>query len=91
VSQPSSRSQNLGRRADHDYDQDPLQHLAEPSNLPDYLDPPLDVDELPGWLDGWQRRPDGWFGQPTYRYPVHGFGLYLRYIEWLPAGRLRLP
>ena len=62
-----------------------------PRNLPQYVDPPLDVDELPGWLDAWRHEPAGWLGQVWYRYPVHGFGLGLRFVDWLPEERLRLP
>jgi len=54
-------------------------------------DPPLQVDQLVGTLDAWQKRPDGWYGQVTYAYPVHGYGMTGRYIDWFPAGRLTMP
>ena len=53
-------------------------------------DPPLQVDELPGWLDAWRQGPDGWLSEVTYNYPVHGLGMTGGYIDWLPAERLRL-
>jgi hypothetical protein len=63
---------------------------------PDVTDPPLDVDELPGWLEawrwwpaGWRGLPGGWFGQVTYNYPSHGFGMTGRMIDWFPAKQLR--
>ena len=65
--------------------------------VPDVTDPPLDLDELPGWLDAWQYRPEGWqgspggwFGQVWFRYPTHGFGMALQSVDWFPATRLRL-
>ena len=54
-------------------------------------DPPLEVDELPGWLDAWRRGPDGWLGEVTYSDPVHGLRMTGRYIHWFPVDRLRLP
>jgi hypothetical protein len=64
--------------------------------VPHVTDPPLDVDELPGWLDARQYRPrgrlgspPGWFGQVWYSYPTHGFGMCLRSLDWFPADRLR--
>lgn len=53
-------------------------------------DPPLQVDELSGLLTGWQKRADGWWGQVEYRFPVHGYGTMLRFIDWFPVNRLRL-
>jgi hypothetical protein len=58
---------------------------------PDVTDPPLDVDELHGWLEAWQQGRGGdWRGQVTYAYPVHGLGMTCRFIDWIPAQRLRL-
>jgi hypothetical protein len=63
--------------------------------VPNVTDPPLKVDELPGWLEassywpqGWLCWPGGWFGQVTYGYPMHGLGTG-NYIEWFPAVMLR--
>lgn len=56
---------------------------------PDVEDPPLVVDELPGLLTGWQRTDQGWRGQVQYAFPVHGYGMGLRYIDWFPSTRLR--
>jgi hypothetical protein len=60
------------------------------ADRPDVVDSPLEVDELPGWLDAWRRDPDGgWLGEVTYAYPVHGYGMTGRYIDWFPADRIR--
>ena len=58
---------------------------------PNVTDSPLEVDELPGWLDAWRLGPGGWLGEVTYNYPAHGLGMTGRYIDWFPAERLRLP
>ena len=64
---------------------------GNPRKVPDVTDPPLDVDELPGWLDAWQYRPEGWqgspggwFGQVWYSYPREDFSLF----RLLEAGML---
>lgn len=62
---------------------------AAASNDRGVTDPPLDVDELPGLLTGWQKTADGWRGQVEYRFPVHGYGTMLRYIDWFPVDRIR--
>ena len=41
--------------------------------MPDVTDSPLQVDELPGLLTGWQKSGDGWCGQVEYQFPTHGY------------------
>ena len=42
-----------------------------PKVLTDVTDPPLDIDESPGWLDGWACWPVGWHGKVTYAFVPH--------------------
>lgn len=52
------------------------------------LDPPLDVDRLPGLLTAWRSTSGGWEGMVEYPYPHHGYGLTLRLLGWINAQRL---
>ena len=75
-----------------------LRRVTHPRVVTDVTDPPLDLDELPGWPDAWrcwrqsgQQWPSGWFGQVWFQCLTHRLGMCLRSVDWFPAQRLRLP